>query len=127
MFLNKQILRHTYETNAKLETAVVQEMVDEGRRELDAKRSMVRHVSHEIRYGSTKSMQSICSGSDRRNLVRQCLCRGEGVLPGLWRYGGRTLLVRLLPVCCLFDFSPSNILLCLFWVDLYRVRSPERR
>ena len=51
MFLNNKILRHACEAKIQLETAVAQRLVDEGRRELDAKRSMVRHVSHEIRYG----------------------------------------------------------------------------
>ena len=50
IFLNSKILHHTYHAKVTLETAVIQELVDEGRRELDAKRSMVRHVSHEIRY-----------------------------------------------------------------------------
>ncbi len=51
MFLNNKILRHACEAKIQLEAAVAQRLVVEGRRELDAKRSMVRHVSHEIRYG----------------------------------------------------------------------------
>jgi hypothetical protein len=56
-FLDKQLMRCAYMEKSRLEavaaqreTAVAQRLVDEGRREQDAKRSMVRHVSHEIRY-----------------------------------------------------------------------------
>ena len=52
MFLNNTILRHACAAKIELEGAVAQRLVDDGRRELDAKRSMVRHVSHEIRYGT---------------------------------------------------------------------------
>ena len=57
MFLNNKILRHACEAKIELEAAVAQRLVDEGRRELDAKRSMVRHVSHEIRYVHVKMMR----------------------------------------------------------------------
>ena len=49
MFLNKTLARSTFDAKIALEAAVAQRSVDEGRRELEAKRSMVRHVSHEIR------------------------------------------------------------------------------
>jgi hypothetical protein len=44
---------------------VIQELVDEGRRELDAKRSMVRHVSHEIRYVLVQGVATSASASAR--------------------------------------------------------------
>ena len=57
-FLASKVMHHTYATHARLEVAVVRELVrdsrllvEAGKRELDAKRSMVCHVSHEIRYG----------------------------------------------------------------------------
>ena len=51
MFLNKTLAHRSFQAKIALEAAIAQRLVDEGRRELDAKRSMVRHVSHEIRYG----------------------------------------------------------------------------
>ena len=59
MFLNKIIARNTFEAKIELEAAIAQRLVSEGRRELDAKRSMVRHVSHEIRY-----IPERCTGAD---------------------------------------------------------------
>ena len=41
--------RRLADSTARHAEAVAQTLVDDGRRELDAKRSMVRHVSHEIR------------------------------------------------------------------------------
>ena len=65
-------MRSAYEKQRRLaalasqqEAAVAQTLVDDGRRELDAKRSMVRHVSHEIRYGGCYafSCDTTCCGS----------------------------------------------------------------
>ena len=52
MFLNTTLARSVFDAKIELEAAIAQRQVEAGRRELDAKRSMVRHVSHEIRYGS---------------------------------------------------------------------------
>jgi hypothetical protein len=46
MFLNKTIARSTFDAKIALEAAAAQRLVDEGRRELEAKRSMVRHVRY---------------------------------------------------------------------------------
>ncbi len=51
MFLNKTLSRRAFDAKIALEAAVTQRRVDEGKKELDGKRSMIRHVSHEIRYG----------------------------------------------------------------------------
>jgi hypothetical protein len=51
MFLNKTLSRSAFNAKIELEAAVAQRRVDEGKKELDGKRSMIRHISHEIRYG----------------------------------------------------------------------------